>query len=131
MEPTTNFTRDQSTTTGTATQPSAIHTSPQPKHESARTHAPESAPTEYVDQAKQAISDAYDKTNRTVQKTYKQAVDYSKDNPMKTMLVVFGAGIGAGLLLAGSTRTSPRDRTSRIVPSVANALADVVTEIFR
>ena len=41
------------------------------------------------------------------------------------------AASGAGLLIANSTKTTPRDRTSRIVPTVANAVADVVTQIFR
>jgi ElaB/YqjD/DUF883 family membrane-anchored ribosome-binding protein len=101
------------------------------RRESARTRPGNGSTTEVVDQAKQALTGAYDRTSETVQKTYKQAVDYGRENPMKTMLMVFGAGVGAGLLIANSTKSTPRDRTSRIVPSVANALADVVSEIFR
>lgn len=132
MEPTTNTSREHATATGTATQPSTTsHTPTQQRTESARIAAPSKEAPEVIEQAKQAVTDAYDRTSQTVQHTYKQAVDYSRDNPMKTMLVVFGAGVGAGLLLAGSNRSGSRDRTSRIVPTVANALADVVTEIFR
>ena len=153
MEPTTNTTREQIHSTpgsqgaapansgsiGTnvnAARPTdaGIHAGEREtpnRQESARTRAGNGGTAEVVGQAKQAINDAYDKTSRTVQKSYKQAVDYGRDNPMKTMLMVFGAGVGAGILIASTTKSSaPRDRMSRIVPSVANALADVVSEIF-
>jgi hypothetical protein len=116
MEPTTNVSREES------------HPA---KKESARTTADNGKSAEIVDQAKQAVTDAYGTASKSVQQGYKQAVDYGRDNPMKTMLMVFGAGVGAGLLIANSTKGTPRDRTSRIVPTVANAVADVVTQIFR
>jgi hypothetical protein len=157
MEPTTNVSREQTHTspsgkgdatpigqgiTASPAEPNRASASLEPggsregiaqRHESARTRPGNgSSKIEAVDQAKQAITDAYGRTSETVQKTYQQAVDYGKEHPMKTMLMVFGAGVGAGLLIANSTRNpTPRDRTSRVVPSVANALADVVTEIFR
>jgi ElaB/YqjD/DUF883 family membrane-anchored ribosome-binding protein len=130
MEPTTNVSREQTRTASASPQPGIINEGTAPRLESARTTPPKEA-SEVVDQAKHAITDAYDRTSRTVQNGYKQAVDYGRENPTKAMLIVFGAGIGAGLLLANTTKNAPRDRTSRIVPTVANAVADVVTQIFR
>jgi hypothetical protein len=127
MEPTTNVSREQALTAGAAKE----HSPSTSKKEAAHTTAGNGKSTEIVDHAKQAVTDAYDTASKTVQHGYKQAVDYGRDNPMKTMLMVFGAGVGAGLLIANSAKSAPRDRTSRIVPTVANAVADVVTQIFR
>jgi len=96
-----------------------------------RARAPQSEgnrTSEYVDQAKQTITEAYDKTSQTLSATYDQAMDYGRENPGKLTLIAFGAGIGIGLLLANGL--SSRSRTSRIVPPVMNALTEIVTELF-
>jgi hypothetical protein len=63
--------------------------------------------------------------------TYEQALDYTRENPGKAALVMFGVGIGVGLLLANSTNLTGRSRTRRIVPPVMNALSDIAAELFR
>jgi hypothetical protein len=86
--------------------------------------------TEVVDQAKQAVTEVYNRASKSLNESYTQAVDFGRENPGKTTLIAFGAGIGIGLLLAGSL-TSSRGRTGRIVPPIMNALTEIATEIFR
>lgn len=85
---------------------------------------------EVVDQAKQAVTDVYNRASKSLNESYSQAVDYGRENPGKTTLIAFGAGIGIGLLLAGNFNSS-RGRTGRIVPPIMNALTEIATEIFR
>jgi ElaB/YqjD/DUF883 family membrane-anchored ribosome-binding protein len=86
--------------------------------------------TEMVDQAKQAVTDAYNRTSKTLNDSYSQAMDYGRDHPGQLTLIAFGAGIGIGLLLS-SGLTSSRSRTGRIVPPVVNALSEIAIELFR
>jgi ElaB/YqjD/DUF883 family membrane-anchored ribosome-binding protein len=81
---------------------------------------------EVMDQAKQALSEAYDKTSKTVSATYDQAVDYGREHPGQLTLIAFGAGIGIGLLLASAFSSR-----SRIMPPVVNTLTEIATELFR
>ncbi len=85
---------------------------------------------ELADKAKQSVTEAYDKTSRTLNEGYEQAVDYSRENPGKTVLIAFGVGIGVGLLLSNNMN-SPRSRAGRIVPPVMNALSDIAVQLFR
>jgi ElaB/YqjD/DUF883 family membrane-anchored ribosome-binding protein len=85
---------------------------------------------EMMDQAKQTLSDAYDRTAKGVNQTYQQAMDYGRENPGTMTLIAFGAGVAVGLLIAGGVGSS-RSRTSRIVPPVMNALSDIAQELFR
>ena len=95
----------------------------------AREQSPETNRTsEVIDQTKQTLTEAYDKTSRALNQTYGQAMDYGRENPGKLTLIAFGAGIGLGMLLAGTF--SPRSRTRRIVPPVMNALTEIVQELF-
>jgi ElaB/YqjD/DUF883 family membrane-anchored ribosome-binding protein len=87
--------------------------------------------TEAVDQAKQVVTDAYNRASKSLNESYTQAIDYGRENPGKTTLIAFGAGIGIGLLLAGSLSTSRNSRTGRIVPPVMNALTEIAREVFR
>jgi len=84
---------------------------------------------EVYGQAKQAVSDVYDKTSKAVCKTCEQAKSYSSENPGKTILIALGIGVGLGLLLGA--RTHHRSRTSRFAPPVVNALSDIALEFFR
>lgn len=87
--------------------------------------------TEVMEQAKEVATDVYNRASKTVNKGVNQAMDYGRENPGTTTLIAFGAGIGVGLLLAGSFTGSSRSRTGRIVPPVMNALTEIATEIFR
>ncbi|MFO7554664.1 MAG: hypothetical protein R6W88_05635 [Desulfobacterales bacterium] len=79
-------------------------------------------------QAKQTVSDAYDKTSEKVSETYEKAKSYSRDNPGKTILIALGIGVGLGLLLGAGTRRSHNGRFAR---PVVNALSDIALEFFR
>jgi hypothetical protein len=83
---------------------------------------------EVLDQTKQRATEAYDKAAETLSHTYDQAMTYSRDNPGKFTLLAFGAGVGVGVLLAGS---GGRRRTRRYAEPVVNALYDIALEFFR
>lgn len=84
---------------------------------------------ERLEHAKESINEAYERTSRTLNDTYDQAISYSRDNPGKTALIAFGVGVGVGLLLANTTPT--RSRTRRVLPPVLHALSDIVDEFIR
>ena len=86
--------------------------------------------TERIDQAKQVVTDAYNRTSKTLNETYSQAIDYGREHPAQLTLIAFGAGIGIGILLSTGLSTS-RSRTGRIVPPVVNALSEIAIELFR
>lgn len=85
--------------------------------------------TDAYDKTSQAVSEAYDKTSKTINTSYQQAMDYGRENPGTFALIAVGAGIGIGLLLAGSF--SSRSRASRVLPPVMGALSKIVTNLFR
>ncbi|HWQ32110.1 MAG TPA: hypothetical protein VNQ79_04440 [Blastocatellia bacterium] len=102
----------------------------------AREHMPESGTSstmergaEMMDQAKQTVSDAYNRASRSMNETWEQAMDYSRQNPGTATLIAFGAGIGVGLLIASSF--SSRSRAQRVIPPVMNALSEIASELFR
>jgi ElaB/YqjD/DUF883 family membrane-anchored ribosome-binding protein len=79
-------------------------------------------------QAKEAVSDGYDKTAQGVSETYEQARSYGSANPGKTILIALGIGVGLGFLLGAS---SGRSRSGRFAKPVVNALSDIALEVFR
>jgi ElaB/YqjD/DUF883 family membrane-anchored ribosome-binding protein len=85
--------------------------------------------TEAYDRTKETVNDAYDRTARSLNEGYTRAVDYGRANPGKVSLIIFGAGLGVGLLLANTG--GGRSRRGRIVAPVMNALTDVARELFR
>lgn len=85
--------------------------------------------TEVPGQAQEAVSDVYDKTARTVSKTYEHIKSYGSKNPGKTMLLALGVGVGLGFLMGASSRRS--GITGRFARPVVNALSDVALEFFR
>jgi ElaB/YqjD/DUF883 family membrane-anchored ribosome-binding protein len=85
-------------------------------------------------QARDTINQAYSRASRSMNDTWGHAMDYSKDHPATATLVAFGAGLGIGLLLAGSLggyQSSYGRRTRRIVPPVMDALSLITREYFR
>ncbi|MGA9767991.1 MAG: hypothetical protein WBV94_03055 [Blastocatellia bacterium] len=96
---------------------------------SATQRARETAQTAY-DQTKQVVNDAYGKTSEVLTNTYDQAMVYGRENPGKLTLIAFGAGIGIGLLLAGSLGGG-RSRTNRIAEPIVGALSQVALEFFK
>lgn len=87
------------------------------------------AGSEMMGQARQSMSQAYDRASRGMTDTWEQAMDYSRQNPGTATLVALGAGIGIGVLLASGMAS--RSRTRRIVPPVMNALSEIASELFR
>ena len=88
---------------------------------------------EVIEGTRQKLTNAYDRTATNINQKYGKAVDYGKEHPGKASLLVFGAGIGAGLLLARQLlhRQPARSRTSRFVPPVMNALSQISAQLFR
>lgn len=84
-----------------------------------------------VDQAKQAVNDAYHQASRSVNETLDHAKEYSRENPGTATLVAFGVGVGVGVLLTSGVLTSGRSRSQRIVPPVMTALSEIAAELFR
>jgi len=83
-----------------------------------------------VNDVKEKVTDAYDRTSKNLNEGYVRAIDYGRANPGKMSLIMFGAGLGVGLLLANSSG-SGRSRRGRIIAPVMNALTDISREIFR
>ena len=102
--------------------------------------------SQLADQAKSAVSAAYDEATRGLNRTYEQAKEYSRQateglnrtleqgkeygrqNPVNTALICFGVGVGFGLLFGGAFRTRSGNR--RFVRPVMNALTEIAAEIF-
>jgi ElaB/YqjD/DUF883 family membrane-anchored ribosome-binding protein len=95
---------------------------------SATQRAREAGQTAY-DQTRQVVNEAYDKTSEVLTNTYDQAMTYGRENPGKLTMIAFGAGIGIGILLAGSF--GGRSRTNRIAEPIVGALSQVAMEFFR
>lgn len=83
-----------------------------------------------IDQARQTVTGAYDRTTETLNQTYRQAMNYGRENPGTMTLIAFGAGVAVGLLIAGSV-TGSRSRTQRILPPVMNAISEIASEFLR
>ena len=99
-----------------------------------------------ADQAKSAVSQAYDEASKGINRTYEQAREYSREateglnrtyeqakeygrqKPVNAALIALGVGVGLGLLCAGAFRT--RRGNSRFVRPVMNAIAEIAAEIF-
>jgi ElaB/YqjD/DUF883 family membrane-anchored ribosome-binding protein len=75
--------------------------------------------------AKARVSEAYDRTSDVASQWADEALEYGRNNPLLTSLLVFGAGVGVGCLLNSQRR--PR-YSKRLVPAVAGAVAHAVRE---
>ena len=84
---------------------------------------------EAMSNAREVVSNAYDKTSETLSNTYDQALTYGRQNPGTVMLIAFGAGVGIGLLLAGSL--TGRSRMNRVAEPIVGALSQVALEFLR
>jgi hypothetical protein len=82
--------------------------------------------SEFYDQTKKTITDTYNKTSEALNKTYDQAMAYSRENPGKVMLMALGGGLVVGLLLAGRNK-----RNSFDVQPVVNTLSQIFSDFFR
>lgn len=99
-----------------------------------------------AEKAKSAATQAYDEASKGLNRTYEQAKEYSREateglnrtyeqakeygrqKPVNAALIVFGAGVGVGLLCASALRTRGGNR--RFVRPVLNALSEIAAEIF-
>jgi ElaB/YqjD/DUF883 family membrane-anchored ribosome-binding protein len=91
---------------------------------------PQGKAGEAVEQVKEKVTDAYERTAEGLNKTYKNALEYGREHPGQMSLITFGAGIGIGMLLA-SGFSSRSSRTQRILPPVLDAVSRVARELFR
>lgn len=78
---------------------------------------------------RRGVSDTYVRASQGLNETWEQAMDYSREHPGRSALIVFGVGVGVGLLVAGGF--TARSRARRIVPPVMNALSEIASELFR
>jgi ElaB/YqjD/DUF883 family membrane-anchored ribosome-binding protein len=100
-----------------------------------------------ADQAKSAVTQAYGEASKGLNRTYEQAKEYSREaadglnrgleqakeygrqKPVNAALIVFGVGVGVGLLFAGAFRGG-RGGNRRFVRPVMNAITEIAAEIF-
>lgn len=78
--------------------------------------------------SKRTVSQAYDRSLRAVSDTYGHAIAYGRQNPGKTTLVAFGAGVGVGLLLLGARR---HNRMRRYGKPMVQAMSDIAMRFVR
>ena len=126
--------------TGSMGSPSSTGSHNNPLTGSAPQRAKDTAQST-IDQTKQVVNDAYDKTSEVLSNaygktsevlgnTYDKTMTYGRENPGTLTLIAFGAGIGVGLLLAGSLGGG-RSRTSRIAEPIVGALSQIALEYLR
>ena len=82
-----------------------------------------------MDQAKRKAGQVYDQANRSLNEQYERAISYGRENPGKTTLIAFGVGVGVGMLMAGGFKA--RNRRSRLVEPVMNALSALAYNLVR
>ena len=82
-----------------------------------------------MDQAKLKAGQIYNQANRNLNEQYEGVIDYGRSSPGKATLIAFGAGIGLGLLVAGSINA--RRRRSRLFEPVMNALSVLTYNLIR
>lgn len=128
METTKNASESGKTGYGTATTPKKSESKDQSETASSGLSAQIERGEKVVNEVKEKVTDAYDRTSKSLNEGYTRAVDYGRENPGKTSLIIFGAGLGIGLLLANG---SGRSRKGRIVTPVMNALTDIASQLFR
>jgi ElaB/YqjD/DUF883 family membrane-anchored ribosome-binding protein len=88
--------------------------------------------SEVAGQARETINQAYSRASRGMSDTWEQAMDFSKEHPGAATIVAFGAGVGLGILLAGSLGGfQSRSRTRRMVPPVMDAISMITREFLR
>jgi ElaB protein len=76
-----------------------------------------------------ATREAREDSSSGLNKTWEQAMNYSRENPGKSTLIAFGVGIGLGLLMSNGFTT--RSRSQRIVPPLMNAISEITSALFR
>ena len=82
-----------------------------------------------MDQAKLKAGQIYDQANRNLNEQYERVIGYGRRSPGKATLIAFGAGVGLGLLVAGSINA--RSRRSRLVEPIMNALSTLTYNLIR
>jgi hypothetical protein len=82
-----------------------------------------------MDQAKLKAGQIYNQANRNLNEQYERVIGYGRRSPGKATLIAFGAGVGVGLLVAGSINA--RSRRSRLVEPIMNALSALTYNLIR
>jgi hypothetical protein len=81
-----------------------------------------------MDQAKLKAGRIYNQANRNLNEQYERVIGYGR-RPGKATLIAFGAGLGVGLLVAGSVNA--RGRRARLVEPIMNALSALTYNLIR
>ena len=82
-----------------------------------------------MDQTKLKAGQIYNQANRNLNEQYERVIGYGRRSPGKATLIAFGAGLGVGLLVAGSINA--RSRRSRLVEPIMNALSALTYNLIR
>jgi hypothetical protein len=82
-----------------------------------------------MDQAKLKAGQIYNQVNRNLNEQYERVLGYGRRSPGKATLIVFGAGVGLRLLVAGSI-DAQRSR-GRLIEPVMNALSALTCNLIR
>jgi ElaB/YqjD/DUF883 family membrane-anchored ribosome-binding protein len=84
---------------------------------------------EMMGQAKHKAGQIYNQANKSLNEQYERVIDYGRENPGKATLIAFGVGVGVGLIVVGSFNA--RNRRSRLVEPVMNALSILAYNLVR
>jgi hypothetical protein len=79
--------------------------------------------------AQRKAGEVYNKATKSLNEQFVRMIDYGRENPGKAALIAFGVGLGAGLIVTGSF--SARNRRSRRVETVMNALSALAYNLVR
>lgn len=92
---------------------------------------------QYEDLDKRIVPVSHDQVEKKVASKSSQVCDYVEEQPVKSVLISLGVGIGAGLLLGsmfrGSSRYFSRDQAfmDRVGSSVRESLSEIIPDSLK
>ena len=86
---------------------------------------------QYEDLVKHIVPVSHDQAESSVTSKSSQVCDYVEEQPVKSVMISLGVGIGAGLLLGSMFRSSTRyfSRDQAFMDRVGNSVRESLSEI--